>query len=178
MAVKKKTNSLRGKAATRAVSSAAKAQNAEATGITELKDLNPFLHQLKQTKRDKMLTKATEFIGKLKSGNTSGQISKSSLRRQKRKVKEQLKPKMEDLLTSLPLNLLETAETTRIVAAPTAQFVNKLVKNKPSIMKKKGSLKIIQEETIKFHSVLSDKSFRANPMDAMRQSLLAQQQQK
>ena len=71
-------------------------------------DPNAFLHQSKETKKEKQLNKQNAFISQIKknSGNNSvdpqySGISKSSIRRRKRKLRETLKPRLEDLLTSM-----------------------------------------------------------------------------
>ena len=71
-------------------------------------DPNAFLHQSKETKKEKQLNKQNAFISQIKknSGDNSvdpqyAGISKSSIRRRKRKLRETLKPRLEDLLTSM-----------------------------------------------------------------------------
>ncbi|KAL6939792.1 hypothetical protein ACO0RG_003638 [Hanseniaspora osmophila] len=62
-----------------------------------------FLYQHKDTKKTKAESKSSSFKDKiLKSNiNDATNISKSALRRRKRKLKDDLKPKMNDLLDSL-----------------------------------------------------------------------------
>ena len=52
--------------------------------------------------------KSDKFVNRLIGDSTK--ISKSSLRRRKRKAKEQLKPKLDDLLSNLPLTNNEKEE--------------------------------------------------------------------
>ena len=78
---------------------------------------------LQTTKKEKQKTKSSDFNEKILSKvsfNLSGGISKSSTRRRKRKAKENLKPKMDDLLLSLPtetLNLVDVKESQGFIQA-------------------------------------------------------------
>lgn len=62
-----------------------------------------FLYQHKDTKKTKADNKSSSFKDKILKSNIgdSSNISKSALRRRKRKLKDDLKPKMNDLLDSL-----------------------------------------------------------------------------
>ena len=99
--VAKKRNQLRNKAASRL----SKPEEFDSTEVVSLLPPDPkaFLHQPRESKKEKVLNKSQSFVSKIKdqaSLNNSG-ISKSSLRRRKRKLRDDLKPKMQDLLTSL-----------------------------------------------------------------------------
>ncbi|CCH60055.1 hypothetical protein TBLA_0C02450 [Henningerozyma blattae CBS 6284] len=110
MAIKKR-NTLRNKAANRG---STQTNNVEtnilnnATSILEKlpEDPKAFLHQPKESKKDKILNKQSSFLSQvqqkaLKVNPSLSGISKSSARRRKRKMRDELKPKMQDLLTSL-----------------------------------------------------------------------------
>ena len=100
----KKRNTLRNKAASR-LGNVAKIDDSEP--LTELpEDPKAFLHQFKETKKEKHSNKQNDFLSKIKqnSGKLNPEfegISKSSVRRRKRKMRDDLKPKLGDLLTSL-----------------------------------------------------------------------------
>lgn len=67
-------------------------------------DPKAFLHQSKETKKEKQSLKHSSFLDRLReksSANDFSGISKSAARRRKRKLRDDLKPKMQDLLTSL-----------------------------------------------------------------------------
>jgi len=136
---------------------------------------NPLLRLAKQTKKEKRQLKTTSFNEKLANKvtfNTSSGISKSSKRRQKRKEKEQLKPKMDDLLTNLP-------ETTTIVASSTTQpkFLKstKPNSNQPNAAKVSGHKKIFETESKNFVNVLKNDSFRQSPFEALKAAIRAKQ---
>lgn len=100
--------------------------------------------------------------------NLSGGISKSATRRRKRKTKENLKPKMDDLLLSLPtetLNLVNVKEASGFIAA------KKKDTNKPNPQKQGGHAKLLQMENRHFNQVLADKQFKASPFDALKQAI-------
>lgn len=137
---------------------------------------NPFLKLLKVSKKDKQINKSQNFTQQLESRsfNTSSGASKSSLRRRKRKAKEELKPKMDELLQSLPA-------TTNIVDAPTSKkdsgapkkYINssKGPANIPNATKKTGHSKIMHQESKNFNSVLKDPQFRASPFSALKNAI-------
>lgn len=64
-------------------------------------DPNAFLNVQRETKKDKLLQKSQNFKSKILEQGKNGGISKSSIRRRKRKLRDELKPKMNDLLQSL-----------------------------------------------------------------------------
>ncbi|KAL3233039.1 Ribosome biogenesis protein SLX9 [Nakaseomyces bracarensis] len=67
-------------------------------------DPKAFLHQSKESKKEKMSQKHSMFLERVKEKNMATEfsgISKSAVRRRKRKLRDDLKPKMHDLLTSL-----------------------------------------------------------------------------
>lgn len=88
---------------------------------------NTLLKIAKTTKKQKQQDKSDQFINKLVNKvtfNTSGGISKSSLRRQKRKEKEQLKPKMDELLLTLPVGEETGSKLTKLVRSSIEEFVD------------------------------------------------------
>ncbi|CAI4063420.1 hypothetical protein SUVZ_07G3160 [Saccharomyces uvarum] len=208
--VAKKRNTLRGKASTR---------NAQRIGVNgaedDHKDLpydlesdpKAFLHQPKETKKEKLLNKQNTFLSQLKgrpmvdagvSANFDG-ISKSSVRRRKRKLREELKPRMQDLLTSLEQekdlqNIIKETGTTvdgnndinmdskiRIVdtkemrpkkAAEPGSI--KIKKNQPNIKNQKGAKALSANETARFNQVLTNQDFQKNPFGALREVIKLQ----
>lgn len=85
-----------------------KEQNVEESEVSYAsvlgEDPKAFLHQSKESKKDKMSQKHSMFLERLREKNMAGEfsgISKSAIRRRKRKMRDELKPKMHDLLTSL-----------------------------------------------------------------------------
>lgn len=133
---------------------------------------NPMLKLAKQTKKEKREIKSQSFNEKLSKKvvfNTSSSISKSSRRRQNRKQKEQLTPKMLDLLTNLPsTNIVPTKKTTSTFVEPTVKN-----SNKPNAAKISGHKKILEIENINFQNVLKNDSFRSSPFDTLRAAIKA-----
>lgn len=128
---------------------------------------NPFLKLLKVSKKDKQQEKSDIFVKKIEvSGNTTGGISKSALRRRKRKSKEELKPKMNELLTSLDVD----TSTTKIVERKFVES-SKVNKNLPNAAKRTGHLKILSQENKNFNQVLQNPQFRTSPFDALKQAI-------
>ncbi|KAI3406279.2 SLX9 [Candida oxycetoniae] len=124
------------------------------------------------TKKQKQQEKSDKFITQLVNKvtfNTSGGISKSSLRRQKRKAKEQLKPKMDEILDNLP----KTSNDVEIKSLDNAMgndFVesNRINRNKPNPVKASGYKRIMKEENRNFSNVLKNPQFRASPFEALK----------
>ncbi|KAF3989337.1 hypothetical protein FT663_03090 [Candidozyma haemuli var. vulneris] len=121
--------------------------------------------------KEKQKTKSSDFNEKILSKvsfNLSGGISKSSTRRRKRKAKENLKPKMDDLLSSLPtetLNLVDVKESQGFIQA------KKKDTNKPNPQKQGGHAKLLERENKQFNKVLTDKQFKASPFDALKSAI-------
>ncbi|AMD18813.1 HBL089Wp [Eremothecium sinecaudum] len=162
-------------------------------------DPKAFLHQYRESKKEKSVAKSQSFLNRIReqaTGNVG--ISKSSLRRRKKKLKNDLKPKMEDLLTSLKqegvlddagdvITIEDTAESaskvTKIVTSAKyaslqgqqnsepGQVVIK--RNEPSIRTQKGARKLGREETARFSKVITDKTFQNNPFAALREVIIA-----
>lgn len=131
---------------------------------------NPFLKLSKISKKDKQTEKSNTFVKKVQVGaNTTGGISKSSLRRRKRKEKEELKPKMNELLTSLD----EPLTITKIVERKPTGFVqsSKLNLNQPNAAKRTGHSKILSKENKNFQKVLQNPQFRTSPFAALKDAI-------
>lgn len=149
-------------------------------------DPNAFLHTSKETKKEKLLNKSISFLNKIKRDNCSS-ISKSSLRRRKRNARDELKPKMQDLLVSLEHdgiltnptvkenNIQETQHSiTRIVENPkklssVGSNIFPIKKNEPNIRNQKGAKVLVSKEAIRFNHILTNKSFQQNPFAALRE---------
>lgn len=130
---------------------------------------NPFLKLLKVSKKDKQQEKSTTFAKKIEvNGNTSGGISKSSLRRRKRKAKEELKPKMNELLMSLDE---PTNKNVKIVEKAGFIASSKTNKNLPNAAKRTGHSKILSQENKNFSSVLQNPKFRTSPFNALKEAI-------
>ncbi|KAG7924612.1 hypothetical protein KL925_005232 [Ogataea polymorpha] len=83
-------------------------------------------------------------------------VSKSALRRRKRKMKEQLKPKLEDLAQVLE-EVPATATHSKLDHTPNPH--------------KRGA-KIVEKVEIKrFGAVLKDEQFRKSPFDALKRAI-------
>ena len=121
---------------------------------------NPFLKLLTVTKKDKQLNKSKTFNDRI-GLNPSDQISKSALRRRKRKAKESLKPKMEDLLDMLP----ETGDNNddKYVSVKPVHV------NEPNVLNRRGHAVVFKQENHHFNSILKDQQFRASPFSTLRQ---------
>lgn len=126
---------------------------------------------LQTTKKEKQKNKTSDFNERILAKTTfnlSGGISKSATRRRKRKAKENLKPKMDDLLLSLPtetLNLVDVKQSSGFIAAKNKDA------NKPNPQKQGGHAKLLQMENRQFNKVLTDKQFKASPFDALKQAI-------
>lgn len=164
----KKKSGLRAKSAKRSTIASKIAEFKQELAPREEYHENPLLKLLQTSKKEKQKIKSNDFTERIlakSSFNLSGGISKSSLRRRKRKAKENLKPKMDDLLLSLPqetLNLVDTKETQSFIAA------KKKEANKPNPTKQGGHAKLLQMENKHFNRVLTDKQFKASPFDALK----------
>ncbi|CAI5757692.1 unnamed protein product [Candida verbasci] len=140
---------------------------------------NPMLKLAKTTKKEKQQNKSDKFINHLMNKstfNTSGTISKSALRRKKRKEKEQLKPKMNELLMNLPTDgneINEQDKVTKIVRPNSTEYIksSKLNLNRPNPTKSTGLKQIMKEEHKNFNNVLTNPDFRASPFDALKNAI-------
>ncbi|CCH45358.1 Ribosome biogenesis protein [Wickerhamomyces ciferrii] len=176
----KRTN-LRSKVAARANTTSKSTPNQQ---VELPEDPKAFLHEYKESKRDKLQSRHQEFLTKLNSKNdNNGNISKSSLRRRKRKQKQELAPKMNDLLTSLEDTITpETATTTTTIQPqkiPNINIIDKKFietktkpnKNQPNPQNKKGSKKIEQVERLQFTNILKTTSFKKSPFEALKANI-------
>ncbi|SGZ48314.1 CIC11C00000003606 [Sungouiella intermedia] len=117
---------------------------------------NPLLKLLTTTKKEKQLAKSTQFNEKILSKvtfNMSGGVSKSALRRRKRKEREQLKPKMDDLLLSLP------------------ERVNVVESKQKKKEKHTGHTKLLEAENKRFNQVLNNSQFKKTPFALLQQAI-------
>lgn len=126
---------------------------------------NPFLKLLKTTKKEKQYEKSASFQNSIASGSFSG-ISKSALRRRKRKAKQQLKPKMEDLLTTITDEIeTQPSESAQYIASSKGR------ENLPNAANKSGRSVIMRQEHDKFNHVLQDATFRNLPFAALKNAI-------
>ncbi|KAG2734452.1 hypothetical protein G9P44_002458 [Scheffersomyces stipitis] len=144
---------------------------------------NPLLKLSKISKKEKQQQKTDTFNQKLLhkvTFNTSSNISKSAVRRRKRKEKEQLKPKMDELLTSLPDDMFApTAASTTTIrrATKTGEATSGYVKstkanlNLPNANKATGHKQILKQENKNFTNVLKNPEFRQSPFSALKNAI-------
>ncbi|CAR24240.1 Ribosome biogenesis protein SLX9 [Lachancea thermotolerans] len=192
--VAKKRSQLRAKAALR-LGRSKDEDDSEPTSIDLPEDPKAFLHLPRESKKDKMMSKSQSFLSKLHE-NTSinGAISKSAIRRRKRKLRDQLKPKMEDLLVSLEKDGVTEAleipgseeegstrdsterKTTRITRPPPTPSTGSVImrKNQPSIRNQRGAKQLAQKESDRFQSVLQNKQFQQDPFAALKEVIKMQ----
>ncbi|SCU89872.1 LAME_0E05952g1_1 [Lachancea meyersii CBS 8951] len=201
--VAKKRNQLRTKAALRLGQSKSAIENEPTEPVNLPEDPKAFLHQARESKKDKMLNKSQSFLSKLQEKTSlNGAISKSALRRRKRKMRDQLKPRMEDLLISLEQDgvteatkdMADSAESdrnnqdsngagfrnvTRISTAtlPSESGSVLIRKNEPSIRNQRGAKMLTGKEIDRFQNVLQNKQFQQNPFAALKEVIQAQKNQ-
>ncbi|EDO17104.1 hypothetical protein Kpol_1025p24 [Vanderwaltozyma polyspora DSM 70294] len=204
--VAKKRNTLRSKAA---AGRNAKTSVLEDSVLNELPpDPKAFLHQHRESKRDKQNTKQQSFLSQIKNkslgldSNLAG-ISKSAARRRKRKIRDDLKPKMGELLTSLEKeeDLKEYTQdqddskdadgdeqmeisinnVTKITKSNKYGKLShelpgsvKIKKNQPSIRNQKGAKQLAIDESKRFNQVLTNQSFQQNPFGSLREIIKMQ----
>ncbi|RLV95768.1 Glucan 13-beta-glucosidase [Spathaspora sp. JA1] len=143
---------------------------------------NPMLKLAKISKKEKQQTKTNNFTTKLMNKvtfNTSNNLSKSSIRRKKRRDKEQLKPKMDELFSSLPEVTTTDKATTKIVTSSGTSggasegYIksSKSKLNKPNPTKSTGFTQILKNEHKNFNNVLKNPQFRTSPFDALRNAI-------
>ncbi|EHN02328.1 Slx9p [Saccharomyces cerevisiae x Saccharomyces kudriavzevii VIN7] len=139
------------------------------------------------------------MLGDRANANLDG-ISKSSVRRRKRKLREELKPRMQDLLTSLEqekdlqgimeessaavdgddeitmdsrIRLVDTKELRSKKAEPGSIRIKK---NQPNMRNQKGAKALAANETARFSQVLTNEDFQKNPFGALREVIKLQKQ--
>lgn len=130
------------------------------------------LKLLTATKKEKQLAKTNQFNEKLLSKvtfNLTGGVSKSAIRRRKRKEREQLKPKMEDLLLSLPesVNVVEPKKVKEV------KYIgdHKKPTNQPNPQKHTGHTKLLEAENKRFNQVLNNTQFKKTPFALLQQAI-------
>ncbi|CDO92381.1 unnamed protein product [Kluyveromyces dobzhanskii CBS 2104] len=196
--VAKKRTGLRAKAA--------RVTNTEKDDVVQqVTDLPPdpkaFLHQPRETKKEKSQIKSQNFLSRITdTGKSLSGISKSSARRRKRKMRDDLKPKLDDLLTSLqdegvaekdePAVEADTngeskpaSSVTKVVRSDAygrirydaPQNKGQLRKNEPNIRNQKGAKMLAQQESKRFNEVLLNESFQKNPFDALKEAIRMRQ---
>lgn len=199
--VAKRRTTLRNKAA------AAAGRNHEEIEQEELDvSSRSFLHQPRESKREKQLNKQQGFLNRVMEKSSGREdfagISKSAVRRRKRKLREDLAPKMGDLLTSLGQeddlkhHVLEGSsgeehEDTTVKAPAQKRSVKvlsreelktgepgfvRIRKNEPSIRNQKGAKALSIRETSRMNGILHNTSFQQNPFGALREAILMKQQ--
>lgn len=152
-------------------------------------DPKAFLHEYKESKREKQEVRSKEFLNRLatKEGANLSGISKSSIRRRKRKQKAELLPKMQDLLASLEdtkedqddledNQISQKYSNVNIIDKKTGKraFVENITKNRknlPNPRNKKGAKQIEKVETLLFNNTLKNPNFQKNPFATLKESI-------
>lgn len=170
----KKKSGLRNKLAKRATISSKIAEFKKEQEQGEDYHENPLLKLLKTSKKEKQQAKSNLFNEKILSKltfNLSGGVSKSALRRRKRKEKEQLKPKMDDLWLSLPEKTIKIVESKKREGDVTYVQVTSKPTNAPNPQKQSGHAKLLKEENQHFNQVLQNQQFKSTPFSALKQAI-------
>ena len=194
-----------GKASKPELRSAATSTRKTAAAATVLsKELNEFLHQDKDSKKQKQQTKRSTFLSRIGADtflsadsykhttvteNTQyrhetvttihdlpGKVSKSTLKRRKRKAKSAVLASVNDLGGALP-DLLDdngTAPAAATYKAPAAR--NTPSNSRP--LSAKTTERVVKHEITKFAQTLSNAEFKASPFAALRASISANLVQK
>lgn len=112
---------------------------------------------------------------------TAGLISKSALRRRKRRAREELKPKMDDLLSNLPTSNApddahtvssNTDEKDKSTQESSHTYLEaKSPRNLPNATKQSGYSRIMATEHKHFNSVLQNHQFKSSPFSALRDAI-------
>ncbi|KAF5120618.1 hypothetical protein DV495_004514 [Geotrichum candidum] len=193
--------------------SAATSTRKTAAAATVLsKELNEFLHQDKDSKKQKQQTKRSTFLSRIGADTTGelpnntflsadsykhttvtentqyrhetvttihdlpGKVSKSTLKRRKRKAKSAVLASVNDLGGALP-DLLDdngTAPAAATYKAPAAR--NTPSNSRP--LSAKTTERVVKHEITKFAQTLSNAEFKASPFAALRASISANLVQK
>lgn len=90
------------------------------------------------------------------------------MRRRKRRERDQLKPKMDELLSSLPEETINVASTKEFIESKPKQV------NVPNATKKTGHKRILAQEHKNFTNVLKNGQFRSLPFAALREAIKKQ----
>lgn len=195
----KKRNTLRNKAAAR-LGGSVLTNDAALPAMDFPEDPKAFLHQHKETKREKQTNKQTDFLSKIRQGSDRKDasfdgISKSSVRRRKRKMRDNLKPRLDDLLVSLQKeddlheftreespaagpSVSENPFAPKVDATPHIQVTRivekmepgsvKIKRNEPNIRNQKGAKMLAAKERQRFNEVLTNQVFQQNSFSALR----------
>lgn len=104
-------------------------------------------------------------------------ISKSAIRRRKRKLREQLAAKLGDLKNVLDETVKvekgeKQADETELLKATDESISRKKLDHRPNPQTKRGLKKVQQEEEQRFSAVLKEKSFQENPFKSLKESIL------
>lgn len=140
--------------------------------MEETSNFNPLLKLAQISKKDKQIAKTRTFNEKLLGKvtfNTSNKLSKSVIRRKKRKEREQLKPQMDELLTSLPMDEFVDIEPQN--AEPEYIEAERKNTNAPNANKQSGRRFILKQEHENFNQVLSSTQFRSSPFAALKDAI-------
>ncbi|SCU96716.1 LAMI_0F07492g1_1 [Lachancea mirantina] len=142
-------------------------------------DPRAFLHQAKESKRDKSEQKSQQFLARIKESSLGAGISKSSLRRRKRKLRDRLKPRMDDLLVSLEQEVdiagndgkeENKRKQVNVIGGPKTEGNSSgLKKNQPSIRKQKGAKLLNTREADRFQTVLHNVQFQQSPFATLKE---------
>lgn len=186
--------------------SAAKTSSTGSAAANNLltKELNEFLHQDKDTKKQKQAEKRSTFLTKIGADSSSatpnslrpdsykhttitdliknksittihdlpGKISKSGLRRQKRKAKAAVLTSVTDLGSALPdfSTPTTTASTSTAKSAYKSSTKNVATDRPPT---SKMTERVVRHEMNKFNQTLNSEQFKASPFAALRASINA-----
>ncbi|AET38320.1 Slx9p Ecym_2607 [Eremothecium cymbalariae DBVPG len=156
-------------------------------------DPKAYLHQAREAKKEKQLNKSRSFLTKIREqANDNVGISKSALRRRKRKQRDDLKPKMQDLLLSLQdEGVLDkdgnvqdgsfgpSSTVTSIKKSSGYDGIHNVVaeesgtvpvkKNEPSMRTQRGAKLLAKNEAVRFAQVISDQGFKKDPFATLRE---------
>lgn len=192
--VAKKRNTLRNRAAAAAaanVTTHETGENEKGDGGLDFTSRS-FLHQPRESKKDKQLNKQKVFLNRVIE-KASGQdpsfagISKSAVRRRKRKIREDLKPKMGDLLTSLgqeddlkqhvhsdsdserePKKISITKVVSKDAIGSNEPGFVRIRKNEPNIRNQRGAKVLSIRETFRMNDILTNTEYQQDPFRALK----------
>lgn len=186
--------------------SSAKTSAAATVNSLLSKELNEFLHQEKDTKKQRRDEKKANFLSKIGAESTSstlslgpdsykhttvteanpqrskaittihdlpGKISKSSLRRRKRKAKSAVLTSVTDLGNALPD--FSTEATNSVTASTDKQAYKSSTKNVATDRPPTSRMteRVVRHEMTKFNETLKSAEFKASPFAALRASINA-----
>ncbi|CAN3373114.1 hypothetical protein DIURU_005263 [Diutina rugosa] len=164
-----KKTSLRTKLNRRTTSVASKISEFHGQTETPQTHSNPLLRLATESKKEKRDRKSASFTERMMNKvtfNTGNGVSKSAARRQRRKARQQLKPNLNDLLTSLPDPATTTITKSGFI--PPKQTRNP---HAPTTKTQKGRLRVMKQENEQFKQVLQNQAFRQSPFAALREAI-------